>query len=145
MARRGFQFAVYDIDLLDFSVHMIETVDIDVIQAQIRCAEELIIPCHLHALHMRPEVALRDAAHALMENLIRDIADRSVLIQLQNGDLPIVVSGDKEPGIRVVCGQIGSAHAVDPCPVHKLKTPSLHDPVSFHPEIRDRIQEFLIV
>ena len=96
MPGSGFQLGVKDRALLDVAVLPVQCIYIDMIHSEIGGQEETVVSRHLHALHVRPEIALRDTSQSLEEELVTDLSHRAVLTEPEHGDLSVVIAGDKE-------------------------------------------------
>ena len=145
MAGSRIQFRMQDRTLSDLSCDIIEGIDIDVVHAEVCRTQIFVVARHLHALYMRPEIALRDTAQSLEEELVCDLADTAVFAQTQHRDLTVVIAAHEEVFIVIICGKMRSAHTVDGSAVDLLKIASLDDLECFHAEVRDGIQETAIV
>ena len=112
MARSRIQFRMQDRTLSDLSCDIIEGIDIDVVHAEVCRTQIFVVARHLHALYMRPEIALRDTAQSLEEELVCDLADTAVFAQTQHRDLTVVIAAHEEVFIVIICGKMRSAHTV---------------------------------
>jgi hypothetical protein len=102
----GLEFRVENRTLLDLAGNVIEGINVDVIHAKVCHTQIFVVSGHFHALHMRPEIALRNASQSLEEELIRDLTDTSVFAQPQNGDLAVMVTADKEIFVIIIRGKM---------------------------------------
>ena len=145
MPGRGFQIASENIHQFQPSCHVIQQIYIDMIHPQIRRAEIFIVTGHFHTAYMGPEIPLRNAAHSLTENFIRNGADTAVFIQTERRDLSVMITRRKQELILIIRGQITAAHAVDGSMVDIYQCAVFFNAVGFHAHIRDRIQIFFIM
>ena len=115
------------------------------IHSQVCRQEEMVVPGHLDALNMRPEIALRNAPESLEKELVTDLTHGTVLIDPEHCDLAVVIAGYKEELVLIVCGEVGTSHAVDRSEIDLLQISALDDLVSFNTKVSDRIQELSVV
>jgi hypothetical protein len=52
---------------------------------------------------MRAEAALRNGSEALVENAVSDLAHGAVLIQVEDRDLSVMETGDKDIVVGFAC------------------------------------------
>ena len=135
-----FEFGMKDRALFDVSVLSVEGIHIDVIHSEIRSQKEMIVSGHLHALYMGTEITLRNTAEPLQKELVTDIPDRSVFIDPEHCDLAVMITGNKEEFVLIVCREVRASHPVDRSEVDLFKISSLNDPVCFNSKIGDGIQ-----
>ena len=136
----GFELGMKDRALFDVSVLSVDGVHIDVIHSKISSQEEMVVPGHLYALNVGTEIPLRNASQTFEEELVAYLADRSVFIEPQHCDLAVMITGNKEEFVLIVCREVGASHPVDRSEVDLFKISSFNDPVCFNSKIGDGIQ-----
>ncbi len=123
----------------------IKAVYVHMVHALVCHQQVFIVMGHPGAVDMGPEIPLCHTSQPLVENLIRNLPDGSIIIQCQHCQLSIMIAGHKEISVCIVGRQIASPHAIDGCKIDHGQIPVPHDPIGFHTEIRDGIQILIIV
>ena len=74
------ELAVDNVSLAQVPVFLIQFIYVDMVQSEIGCAKETVIPGHFDTLDMRPEIPVRNTAQPFMEDLVGNLPYRTILI-----------------------------------------------------------------
>ena len=80
MSGCGFLFAPDHIYHFQFPCPVIQTIYIGMVHSQIRRHKIFVIPRHLNAADMRPEIAFCNASQTFMIDLICNFSDSAIII-----------------------------------------------------------------
>ncbi len=145
MSRSRFLVTVDNVCKLKLTSHVIYRIYINIVHSTVCCTEVLIISCHLNAAYVRSEATLSDITPALVEYFITDSAKGSVLVNLKDSNLAIMIACYEEELVLIACRQIASTHTID-CRVTKnCKASILLNLICLNAEICNRVQIFPVM
>ena len=135
-----------DINKLKLTCGMIDRIYICIIHTKVCRTQIFIVSGHLHAADMGTEASLSHISPALVEYLVCNSAEGSVILKSEHSYLTVMVACHKQKLIIIIRRQITSSHPVDRSVIDHCEIPCLLiDPVCFHSHIRDGIQKPLVM
>ena len=142
--RTGLKLTAERIDLAHLPVRFVEAEDADLIDAEIRHQDILLIVRHAGAGDMGAEGPLGDGADPLVIDAVDDGPDGAVLFELQKRRLPIVIPGYDQILILLINGEMTAPHVADIPTVQAGESSIFQDAEGDHTLIRDRVERPLI-
>ena len=94
---------------------------------------------------MWTEVTLCNASKSLMENLLGNLSDGTILCYAQYRKLRIMIARHEQELIIIVRRKVTASHSIDGCPVDSLKTSILLNLIRFYPKVGNGIQVLLVM
>ena len=92
---------------------LIDTIDFDLINTIVNCAEIFIVRCRSYAVYMWTEVTLSDTSKSFMEHAVHNTSKTSIFMRMYNSHLTIMISCYIQISAVYVCGKKTASHSVN--------------------------------
>ena len=134
-----------DINKLKLTCGMIDRIYICIIHTKVCRTQIFIVSGHLHAADMGTEASLSHISPALVEYLVCNSAEGSVILKSEHSYLTVMVACHKQKLIIIIRRQITASHTVYGCLTKEFQCSVILNLISLYTKVRDGIKIFPVM